>query len=191
LVKADSDFYQTQENGATDTNWRDPWVFFDSRDDLWHMLITSDVLGGSKTSQGVVGHATSKDLQIWEVHPPLHGKSGFGQLEVMQVEEINGRYVGVFCVASIHLDQSDPKLKSFKTGTYSVPADSPTGPFHFNRADLIDADGIYAGRIIKNRAGDWVLLGFENGQVKSDFMGRICDPIPLMLTEAGTLKVEA
>jgi beta-fructofuranosidase len=69
--------------------------------------------------------------------------------------------------------------------------DTQFGPIHFDSADIIDADGIYAGRIIKDRSGQWVLLGFENGQIKSEFKGRICNPIPLEITAAGTLKVKA
>jgi len=126
-------------------------------------------------------------LKNWVSTPPLHGEAGFGQVEVIQVEEIDGKYVMVFCVGEHHLNIRKP---GFQSGTYSVPADSPTGPFHFDRTDIIDADGIYAGRIIKDRSGQWVLLGFEHGQSPQEFTGRICDPIPLYLTPEGTLKVK-
>jgi beta-fructofuranosidase len=187
VVSADSRFYEGQETGDPDTNWRDPWVFFDYRDNKWHMLVTADIKGGGIKTRATVAHATSLDLKVWEVLPPLHGESGFGQVEVVQVEKIDGRYVLIFCVTSHHINDFKP---GFQTGTYSVPIDSPTGPIHFDRAEIIDADGIYAGRIIKDRDGQWVLLGFENGQVKEEFTGRISDPIPLIMTEAGTLKVK-
>ncbi len=187
VVSADSRFYEGQETGDSDTNWRDPWVFFDDRDNKWHMLVTADIKGGGIKTRATVAHATSLDLKVWEVLPPLHGESGFGQVEVVQVEKIDGRYVLIFCVASHHINDFKP---GFQTGTYSVPIDSPTGPIHFDRAEIIDADGIYAGRIIKDRGGQWVLLGFENGQVKEEFTGRISDPIPLIMTEAGALKVK-
>ena len=187
VVSADSRFYEGQETGDPDTNWRDPWVFFDDRDNKWHMLVTADIKGGGIKTRATVAHATSLDLKVWEVLPPLHGESGFGQVEVVQVEKIDGRYVLIFCVASHHINDFKP---GFQTGTYSVPIDSPTGPIHFDRAEIIDADGIYAGHIIKDRDGQWVLLGFENGQVKEEFTGRISDPIPLIMTEAGTLKVK-
>jgi len=187
VTSADSQYYESQENGDPDTNWRDPWVFFDDQDNKWHMLNTADIKGGGIKTRATVAHAVSSDLKKWEVLPPLHGEAGFGQVEVVQVEKINGRYVMIFCVASHHINEFKP---GFQTGTYSVPLDSPIGPIHFDQADIIDADGIYAGRIIKDREGQWVLLGFENGQRKEDFTGRICDPIPLIMTEAGTLKVK-
>ena len=185
VTSADPAIYETQENGDPNTNWRDPWVFFDSRDGLWHMLNTADIKGGGLKTRATVAHSISPDLKNWKVQSPLHGESGFGQVEVIQVEEIEGKYVLVFCVNAHDLNEIKP---GFKTGTYSVPADSPTGPFHFDRTDIIDADGIYAARIIKDRSGQWVLLGFEAGQSSAEFTGRICDPIPLQISSEGTLR---
>ena len=187
VMSADSNLYDTQENGSPDTNFRDPWVFFSDEDNQWHMYVTADLKGGGIKTRATVAHATSKDLKSWSSQQPLHGESGFGQVEVVQVEHIDGRSVMVFCVGEHHLNVVKP---GFKSGTYSVPMDSQFGPIHFEDADIIDADGIYAGRIIKDQSGQWVLLGFENGQIKSEFKGRICDPIPLEMTAAGTLKVQ-
>jgi beta-fructofuranosidase len=188
VMSADSELYDTQENGSPDTNFRDPWVFYSDEDKKWHMYVTADLKGGGIKTRATVAHATSTDLKSWSSEQPLHGESGFGQVEVVQVEEIDGRWVMVFCVGEQHLNIIKP---GFKSGTYSVPMDTQFGPIHFDSADIIDANGIYAGRIIKDRSGQWVLLGFENGQIKSEFKGRICNPIPLEMTEAGTLKVKA
>ena len=186
VTSADRRYYATQEDGAEHTHWRDPWVFFDERDNKWHMLNTADIKGSTnKKICATVAHSTSIDLKTWEVQPPLHGESGFGQVEVIQVEQIDGKWVLVFCVNAHDLNEVKP---GWKSGTYSVPADSPTGPFHFDRTEIIDADGIYAARIIKDRTGQWVLLGFEAGQSVAEFTGRICDPIPLQLTPEGVLR---
>ncbi|MEI6039477.1 MAG: hypothetical protein WCQ52_07315 [Actinomycetes bacterium] len=74
---------------------------------------------------------------------------------------------------------------------FGAGADSLTGPFHFDQTQIIDADGIYAARVIRDRNGQWVLLGFEAGQSSADFTGRICDPIPVELTPTGTLQVRS
>ncbi len=187
VTSADPAYYASQENGDPDTNWRDPWVFFDPRDQKWHMLNTADIKGGGLKTRATVAHAISDDLEKWQVLPPLCGEAGFGQVEVIQVEEVEGKYVLVFCVGNQHLNERKP---GFQTGTYSVPADSLTGPFHFERTQIINADGIYAGRIIKDRSGNWVLLGFVGGQNTSEFKGRICDPIPLILTSEAVLKIK-
>lgn len=187
ISSADAAVYHSQEDGESDTNWRDPWVFFDERDQKWHMLNTGDIKGGEVKRRGTIAHSTSTDLLNWQVQQPLIGESGFGQMEVFQIEKVEDRYVLVFCVGKQHLEGFPA---AFTTGTYSVPADSLTGPFHIDKTDIIDAEGIYAARIIKNRAGEWVLLGFEHGKEKEDFTGRICDPIPLYLNSQGNLKVK-
>ncbi len=188
ILSADPNFFDTQENGSPDTNFRDPWVFFNESDQQWHMFITADSKHGGIKTRATVAHAVSTDLASWRSLPPLHGESGFGQVEVVQVEEVEGHHVMVFCVGSQHLNIVKP---GFKSGTYSAPMMSHFGPINFENADIIDADGIYAGRIIKDREDQWVLIGFENGEVKSEFKGRICDPIPLKMTSEGTLKVKS
>ena len=49
-----------------------------------------------------MGHAVSPDLRSWEVRPPLSSPTpaGFGQLEVIQVEEVYGRAVLIFSCLS-------------------------------------------------------------------------------------------
>lgn len=187
VVQVDPDNYACQENGSRDTDFRDPWVFFDQRDDKWHMLITATSLTDSKvTSRGVVGHAISTDLFSWEVLPPLTGFTGFGQTEVLQVVEEQGNYVGIFCCG---MDYIADKPERFTTGTYSVPMDSPTGPIHFDRAEIFDAPNIYAGRIIRNRSNQLNLIGFLTASHDSQAPCEISDPIPVELTVNGTLQV--
>ena len=188
VMSADSELYDTQENGSPDTNFRDPWVFYSDVDKKWHMYVTADLKGSGIKTRATVAHATSTDLKSWSSEQPLHGESGFGQVEVVQVEHIDGRWVMVFCVGEQHLNVIKP---GFKSGTYSVPMDTQFGPIHFDNADIINADGIYAGRIIKNRSGDWVLMGFENGQIKSEFKGRICNPIPLEMTDRKSTRLNS
>lgn len=187
VAQADPTHYACQENGSRDTDFRDPWVFYDERDSKWHMLITATSLTDSNiTSRGIVGHAISEDLFNWKVLPPLTGSSGFGQTEVLQVVEENGKFVGIFCCGS---DYIKDKPERFATGTYSVPMDSPTGPFHFDRADIFNAPYIYAGRVIRDRTGKLNLIGFLTASHDSKAPCEISDPIPVQLTLNGTLQV--
>lgn len=187
VVQADPSHYACQENGSRDTDFRDPWVFYDERDSKWHMLITATSLTDSNiTSRGIVGHAISEDLFSWQVLPPLTGSSGFGQTEVLQVVEENGKFVGIFCCGSDYIKDKPPR---FTTGTYSVPMDSPTGPFHFDKADIFDAPNIYAGRVVRDREGQLNLIGFLTASHDSQAPCEISDPIPVRLTPNGTLQV--
>ena len=187
VAQADPSHYACQENGSRDTDFRDPWVFFDESDNKWHMLITATSLTDANiTSRGIVGHAISEDLFNWKVLPPLTGSSGFGQTEVLQVVEENGKFIGIFCCG---MDYIKEKPERFTTGTYSVPMDSPTGPFHFDKADIFDAPFVYAGRVIRDREGHLNLIGFVTASHDSQAPCVISGPIPVQLTRNGTLQV--
>ena len=190
IASADPRFYNCQEIGASDTDFRDPWVFYDQRDQKWHMLITAISKNDPNIkTRGIVGHATSNDLFNWNVEEPLSNSSGFGQTEVLQVVEEGGKYIGIFCCGGDLVDSGVSKPARFTGGTYSVPMDSPTGPFHFDQADIFNAPYLYAGRIIRDRKGQLNLIGFTNADSDSDAPCVIVDPIPVRLTPNGTLQV--
>lgn len=189
ITVADEEWYEPLNvEDWPDQAWRDPWVFADTKGDGFHMLVTARSKAGDRLTRGVVGHATSKDLFTWKVQPPLSEPNEFGQLEVLQVEVVDGSPVLIFCCAPEQLSERRRESASF-AGTYSAPAASLLGPFDLSKAELIDASNIYAGRIIKDRLGQWNLLGFVNKGKNGRFAGEICDPIPLMLTDRGTLQV--
>ena len=188
VVSADDRWYSTAAAPpAFDESWRDPWVWRSEEDGLWHMLVTAREPEADGSAHGSVGHCVSPDLLAWEVLAPLSSRSGFSQIEVMQVCEVEGRHVLVFCAtASDVIAEGVHAL----TGTYTAPADGALGPFHFDRAEPIRAPGVYAGRILRNREGAPVLLGFVDSDSTGAFAGVICDPIPLRLTARGTLQPE-
>jgi len=187
VAQADRSFYACQENGAHDTDFRDPWVFFNTRDKKWHMLITgTSKTNTNLTTRGIVGHAISENLFDWTVLPPLNEVTQFGQTEVLQVVEVDGKFVGIFCCGS---DYIEGKPAHFETGTYSVPMDSPIGPFHFEKSDIFNAPYIYAGRVIRDREGQLNLIGFLTASHDSHAPCEISDPIPVQLTTDGTLQV--
>ena len=190
ITVADEEWYEPLDlNDWPDQAWRDPWVFADSKGNGFHMLVTARSKAGDPLTRGVIGHATSKDLSTWKVQPPLSEPNEFGQLEVIQVEVVDGCAVLVFCCAPEQLSVRRRDSAGF-AGTYSAPASSLLGPFDLNKAELIDAPNIYAGRIVKDRSGQWNLLGFVNKDQDGCFVGEICDPIPLTLTQRGTLQVK-
>ncbi|HEY3409928.1 MAG TPA: hypothetical protein VGK53_17295, partial [Propionicimonas sp.] len=98
VIEADERYYE--KHGASDwfdEAWRDPWVYADPAGDGWHMLVTARATHGELRQRGVVGHATSPDLATWTVQPPLSTPdAGFGQLEVIQLAEIEGRWALMF-----------------------------------------------------------------------------------------------
>lgn len=190
ICGADHHWYEDYTPGFWhDEAWRDPWVFFDDVSGLWHMTVTARLRVGEALHRATVGHATSADLRTWTVQPPLTGETPFGQMEVTQVERVGDQWVLVFCVGAEHVS-SDRGITP-RTGTWSAPADSPLGPYHVDRAECIGEGTLYAGRIVQGVDGTWSLLGFMHTEADGSFGGYIPDPVPLELTERGTLQPRA
>lgn len=194
-LEADHEFYERLDplaieasknsNGWKEEAWRDPWVFFDQRDGLWHMLVTARLKVGESKNRGTVGHAISSDLENWTAQPPLTGLTPFAHMEVFQIVETPTGWILVFCTGAGDIDPVSGIAPI--TGTYSAPADSPTGPFRLDKAALIDDGTHYAGRVILDSDGVYKLLGFENGGDRG-FTGIISDPVPLRIAEEGIFK---
>jgi beta-fructofuranosidase len=178
-VQADPRWYETRGTALwNEEHWRDPWVFADPGGAGWHMLITARANEGESHDRGVVGHATSDDLENWTVQPPLsRPNAGFGQLEVMQVVEVDGRLALLFsCLGP----QTAPQRRDLGLGgTWSVPVVSATGPFDIRAATLLSGTDCYAGRIATDRAGHSVLLGFTHDGADGEFVGGLRDPQPV------------
>lgn len=179
VLSADERWYETLADGDwQDEAFRDPWVFADPGGDGWHMLITARAPSGPPDDRGVVGHAWSRDLREWELRPPLTGPGqGFGQLEVMQVEEVDGTPVMVFsCLAR---DMSERRRRGVTGGVWAAPAGSPLGPFDIAGAYPLSDSSVYSGKLVRDRAGAWQLMAFHHDAPDGSFVGVIGDPVPV------------
>jgi beta-fructofuranosidase len=183
ILEADLRWYESADLGPdTDRSdgvaWRDPWVFADPDGNGWHMLITARAREGEALERGTVGHAHSDDLARWRVLEPLSKPGGFGQLEVMQVAEVEGRVALLFsCLAGeMHPGRREPGERA---GVWSVAAESPTGPFDLTRARPLTGPDLYSGRLVTDRSGTWNLLAFQNQDESGAFVGGLTDPIPV------------
>jgi Beta-fructosidases (levanase/invertase) len=189
VCAADPDFYETLGTSSwPEEAWRDPWIFR-TADGQWHMLITARGKSGTEPDRGVMGHATSSDLESWTVQPALSASgSGFAHLEVFQVIKIEGQNHIVFCCDT-------PKLCGARQGEtggiWTMPVGDMPGPVDFARARLLVDERLYAGRIATDRAGRPYLLGFNNVSRDGVFMGGISDPLPLRTGADSYLELEA
>lgn len=183
LVEADPSKYEMLDYAKWhDQAWRDPWVF-KGDDQKWHMLVTARSNHGEKFSRGVAGHAVSEDLLNWTVLDPItESGGGFGQMEVFQVEEIEGVPTLIWCSGPNELT---PELRArFPLGgMFSVTGESKLGPFSIHDVVWFPHESIYAARVVKHE-GKWFMLGFIN-EVDGKFVGQICDPIEVKLEGKG------
>jgi len=183
MVSADARWYEKLDKSIWhDEAWRDPWVFrFENDPSTWHMLVTARASHGDPATRGVLGHATSADLKHWDVQPPLSAPGqGFGQLEVFQFEVVDGVPVLLFCCGWRELSAERRAAFGERDATYSVAVSADLTEVDFNRAKAFEDPMVYAARIIKGKDG-WYLIGFVN-EVDGQFVGELCDPVPVTAT---------
>ncbi|CAN7391561.1 glycosyl hydrolase family 32 [Microbacterium sp. LjRoot45] len=180
VLEAAGPWYETIDSGAWhDEAFRDPWVFPDPDGDGWHMYVTARAPHGPVDGRGVIGHAWSADLREWELREPVSvpSEAGFGQLEVTQVEVVDGRAVLLFSCLAEH---SMPSRRGERGGTWAIPADSVLGPFDVDRAQRLTGEDLYVGRLLRRRDdGRWLLFAFRNVGEDGRFVGGVTDPMPV------------
>ena len=187
-VAADPVWYETLPDRTwREEAWRDPWVVADPRGDGWHMLITARARDAVGDDRGVIGHAVSPDLITWTTAPPLTAPgAGFAHLEVPQTLTIDGHEFIVFSCDTAHLAG---RRAGRETGGIWAIRGAIGDELDAAAAELVADEAIYAGRVVRDRDGSWVLIGFEYGGERDDeFIGQISDPIPLEVTADGRLS---
>lgn len=169
-----------RDSPTGETHWRDPFVVADPTvPGSWHAYITAKTphpTTGEPT--GVVGHATSYDLEQWTVGPPLDVDPGrFDQLEVISLDQVDGRWVMLFSVLGAQV----PGALCGDGGVWSVPVDGPGAPVDTRRATRLTSERLYVGRTVCLRDGTPRFLAFvhegHQGASTGAFVGGITPPL--------------
>jgi beta-fructofuranosidase len=179
VIEADRRWYEKYGDSIwPEEAWRDPWVFVDPDGEGWHMLITARANTGDIDNRGVIGHAVSPDLDTWEVRPPLSQPgAGFGHLEVPQTVAMGDRTVLLFSCGVDTL--AVRKAEGFGGGgIWSLETDAG-GPYDVASAVVVTTAPLYSGRLIQNRAGQWMLIACHDATSDGSFDGVISDPLPV------------
>jgi beta-fructofuranosidase len=186
VLESDRRWYEQLGPQGHDEAWRDPWVFPDPAGDGWHMLVTARASHGAAGQRGVLGHARSRDLVRWQAQPPLsRPDTGFWHLEVPQVEVVAGRPVLMFSCMPEQLS-AQRRAASARGAIWCVPGDSVLGPFDVSSAVPVTGEDLYSGRLIRDRAGRWLMLAFRNREPRGGFIGEISNPMPVSWAGHGT-----
>ena len=197
LEGANADLYEVDMATSQwhDRAMRDPWVMKNPDGDGWLMFFTARAGGIEEANAGgAIGFATSPDLVSWTLQRPVF-VGGFGQLEVPQVFEIDGRWYCLFCTAADHFSKAQAGLTPGGpvTGNHYLIAESPRGPWKIAPGFL---DGSlpckrYAARINKLPEGGLVIMGFADRPDGINFIGHVMDPEPVVVLDHGLLEVVA
>ena len=149
--------------------WRDPYVF--RYGGTWHALVTARCADGATDRRGTIGHAVSADLAVWTVHPPLSDGSLHGQLEILEVREVGGRWYLMFSTVA---GDGEP-------GTFAVPSvGGPLGPLEWADERRVLGDGWYGAKLVERSPGELVALAWRDRDDNA-FGGWISDPMDVAL----------
>jgi beta-fructofuranosidase len=163
-----------------DQTWRDPWVLPDPDGHGFHALICARVPEGAPDdARGVIGHVWSPDLLHWECRPPLSAPGEFGHLEVPQVELVDDTPVLLFSTARRHTGAARrTRLPQEPTGTFVAIGESLLGPWDIAGARVMPVKDLYSARLVRDRTGEWQVIGFVDGSERDEFTGELIDPVP-------------
>lgn len=192
VVEASPGHYEVLQDGTwPDECWRDPWVYYSDEAKRWEMLVTARAVGTRGQLGGVVGFATSENLEDWEVLQPLtEPVNDFGHLEVLQFEIVDGTPILLFCCDADKLSPERRQAFGNIDATYSVACPNGISGADISQAKPFDTELVYAGRLVKGKEDRWNLLGFHN-YIDGKFVGQICDPIPVTATPEEGLVIDA
>jgi len=156
------------------------------------MLLTARACYGPADQRGVIGLARSRDLVHWQAQAPLSlPGEGFSHLEVPQVELVEGRPVLVFSCQAAELS-GERREAGMSGGIWCLPGKSLLGPFDLTQAVRMTDESLYSGRLIRDRAGRWVMLAFRNRGRNGRFIGELADPVPVRwATDGSALELDA
>ena len=172
--------------------FRDPWVFPDPSGLGFRMYCTARANYGEPDGRGVVGQAWSPDLWTWQAMPPVTDPGDFGHLEVPQLAEIGGRDYLLFSVydwahSAVRLQRAEVVC-----GTHYMLGESPLGPFRMLSDEFLigTAEGpFYAGRVVRDRAGQWQFMCWAQFAPDGAFVGALADPVPVVQHGDGSLSL--
>jgi beta-fructofuranosidase len=179
VVAADSRWYKTLEGGFKYEPFRDPWVFKMTGETGWTMLTTAELKDSADPRQAAaMAIAKSDDLLNWVVQPPMSSPDqGFGETEVFQYELVDGVPIILFCCGPIWL--SEERIEAGELGgVYSIPVREDLDDINFENATIFPDTSLYASRLVQDKDGGWNLIAFIN-RVDDEFIGELCDPLPV------------
>ena len=179
VLTSDSRWYGTLQGGYPYEAFRDPWVFKMAGESGWTMLVTAELKDSINPRQrAAMAMAKSDDLVSWKLLPATSKPDqGFSETEVFQYEIVDGVPILLFCTAGPNISE-ERRAEGEAGGVYSLPVREDLEDINFEHATLFPRENIYASRLVQDVDGGWNLIAFVN-YVDGEFVGELCDPIPV------------
>jgi beta-fructofuranosidase len=64
-------------------------------------------------------------------------------------------------------------------GIWSVETDHTCGPYDVDSAAIVTTAPLYSGRLIRSRAGQWIMMACHDATGDGSFDGVVSDPLPV------------
>lgn len=127
---------------------RDPIVFKDENDGLFHMLVTSELIDTDIFNHGgCLAHLVSRDLWHWEQRSPFIVPGLTGQPECSDYFFLNGWYYLLF---------SNDGIARYRMSKY------PSGPWLKPWSEILDCPGVCVPKTAAFKGNRRILAGFLN-----------------------------
>jgi beta-fructofuranosidase len=129
-------------------DWRDPFVFWNEREQCYWMLLSTRSAAHPAVSRGVVALQTSADLRSWSPAEELYETFLTHCPECPEIFELGGKWLLGY---SRFTD---------RRGTVYRVADSPRGPWRHLAAEGPDGANWYAAKSLTDDAGRRIAFGW-------------------------------
>jgi len=167
--------------------WRDPYLV--RQQGSYCAYITSRVRNGPLDGRGCIALARSPDAHRWKVLPPVYAPGMFGQMEIPQLIQLQGRYFLLFGVELGWHAHSGEVPKT--TGTYYANSHDPERGYTEPRLLLGDVHGQHYGtKLVEGPDNTWYILSWLRHGPRGDFVGGLSDPQPVELRSGGIIAIK-
>lgn len=140
-------------------DWRDPFVFFDDADQLYHMLLAARLDKGAAPRRGCTAHLTSEDLVSWALREPLWAPESYFTHECPDLFKMGDWYYLIFS------EFSDVNRTRY------VMSRSMYGPWIAPAQDVFDTRPYYAAKSYSDGKKRYLFGWISTRDDETDFSG--------------------
>ncbi|MEE3661593.1 glycoside hydrolase family 32 protein [Brenneria sp. g21c3] len=147
---ADGDIYEIYD-------WRDPFVYYDEKEQCYYMLLAARQQGSSQKNGGCIGLCKSTDLWHWEICPPYYDPKAYLTHECPDLFKMGDWWYLIYSTFSERFV------------THYRMAKSPDGPWTAPVEDSFDGRGFYAAKTAEINGQRWAFAWVPSRRGNNDY----------------------